>query len=119
MTWHSTVHGIHGTIFTAIAWEILLDELDPKSVDIDKCFPSEEEMKPLVYQAFEWIKKDTADECWKGYQKKLANWKSNRDKFEALLENWDEFKKSAKLWYPRNICVKKCTQQVHRPGTAR
>lgn len=102
-----------GTIFTAIAWEILLDELDPKSVDIDKCFPSEEEMKPLVYQAFEWIKKDTADECWKGYQKKLASWKSNRDKFEALLENWDEFKEEIRkvVVSPEHLC-----EEMHAAG---
>ena len=102
-----------GTIFTAIAWEILLDELDPKSVDIDNCFPSEEEMKPLVYQAFEWIKKDTADECWKGYQKKLASWKSNRDKFEALLENWDEFKEEIRkvVVSPEHLC-----EEMHAAG---
>ena len=102
-----------GTIFTAIAWDILLKEFDPKSVDIDSCFPSEEQMKPMVYKAFEWIKKDTADECWKGYQKKLASWKANKENFAKLLENWDEFKEEILkvVVAPEYLC-----KQMHAAG---
>ncbi|MCI8292204.1 MAG: sn-glycerol-1-phosphate dehydrogenase [Hespellia sp.] len=102
-----------GTIFTAIAWDILLKEFDPKDVDIESCFPSEEEMKPLVYNAFEWIKKETADECWSGYQKKLASWKANKDKFVDLLNNWDSFKEEILkvVASPEHLC-----EQMHAAG---
>lgn len=102
-----------GTIFTAIAWDILLNELDPAKVDVEKCFPDEEQVKPLVYKAFEWIKKETADECWRGYRKKLANWKENRDKFIALLKDWDNFKKEIRMAVasPEYLC-----RQMHAAG---
>lgn len=102
-----------GTIFTTIAWESLLTELNPDKVDIDSCFPSEETMKPLVYKAFEWIKKDTADKCWKDYQKKLARWNSNKHTFRTLLENWDQFKQeiSSQITSPEYL-----VKQMHAAG---
>lgn len=102
-----------GTIFTSIAWEILLNEFDPKSVNVDACFPDEETIKPLVYNAFEWIKKETADECWKGYKKKLASWKSNKQNFIDLLNNWDEFKSEIQkvVVSPEYLC-----KQMHAAG---
>ncbi|MDO4288196.1 MAG: iron-containing alcohol dehydrogenase [Eubacterium sp.] len=95
-----------GTIFTAIAWDILLNEFDPTDVDIDKCFPTEEQMKPMVYKAFEWIKKETADECWKGYQKKLESWKANRKQFERFLDEWDSIKAEIEkvVVSPEHLC---------------
>lgn len=102
-----------GTIFTAIAWDFLLDELDPKAVDIDSCFPEEERIKPLVYNAFEWIKKETADECWRGYQKKLASWRSNKERFAALLNDWDNFRQEIRqvVASPEYLC-----RQMHAAG---
>lgn len=102
-----------GTIFTAIAWDILLNEFDPKSVNLDRCFPSEEEIKPMVYNAFSWIGRETADECWKGYRKKLEDWHKNRDRFEELLAHWDEFKEEIKavMVKPEYLC-----KQMHQAG---
>ena len=97
-----------GTIFTAIAWEILLDEFDPTKVNVDACYPSEEEMHAKVQEAFGWIAQATADECWSGYQKKLASWKAVRPAFEALLAHWDEFAAEVKkhLVSPAYLCEK-------------
>ena len=102
-----------GTIFTAIAWDILLKEFKPGEIDVERCFPTEESMKPLVYKAFEWIKKETADECWSGYQKKLANWKSNKESFRNLLDDWDEFKEDIQkqVVSPEYLC-----RQMHAAG---
>lgn len=102
-----------GTIFTSIAWDLLLKELDPKKVNVDQCFPTEEQMKPFVYRAFEWIKKETADECWKGYQKKLAAWKAHKEDLAALLAHWDEFKAevSKVVVSPEYLC-----RQMHAAG---
>ena len=95
-----------GTILTAIAWDILLNEFDPTSVDLEKCFPTEEKMKSMVYESFEWIKKETADECWKGYQKKLENWKSNKENFKKFLRNWDIIKTEIQnvVVPPQHLC---------------
>lgn len=102
-----------GTIFTAIAWEILLEEFDPAKVDLDACYPDEEKMHGEVQRAFGWIAQTTADECWSGYQKKLASWKAVRPAFEDLLEHWDEFAAEVKkhLVSPAYLC-----QQMHAAG---
>lgn len=102
-----------GTIFTAIAWDILLKEFDPKKVDLDACFPTPEEMEGKVYEAFGWIAQSTADECWKGYRKKLADWTANKARFADLLEHWDEFKEEIQkvVTTPEYLC-----RQMHAAG---
>ncbi len=102
-----------GTIFTAIAWDILLKEFDPAKVDLDACFPTPEQMRPQVQRAFGWIAQSTADECWRGYQKKLASWTANKDRFADLLAHWDEFKAEIQkvIVTPEYLC-----QQMHAAG---
>lgn len=102
-----------GTIFTAIAWDILLKEFDPAKVDLDACFPTPEQMQPQVQRAFGWIAQSTADECWRGYQKKLARWTANKDRFADLLAHWDEFKAEIQkvITTPEYLC-----QQMHAAG---
>ena len=102
-----------GTIFTAIAWEILLSEFDPSKLDLDACYPSEEEMHGKVQEAFQWIGQEVADECWSGYQKKLASWKACRPRFEDLLAHWDELKAELQkqLVAPEYLC-----KQMHAAG---
>ena len=83
----------------AAAWEILLAELDPDSIDVESCFPEAAAMEPVVREAFADIDPTGAigDECWSDYGKKLARWKESRGNFEAFLNNWsrhrDELKK--------------------------
>lgn len=102
-----------GTIFTAIAWEIFLEEFDPKTVDFARCFPDKAAIKPMVYDAFSWIRRETADECWQGYQKKLESWHANRDKLKALLADWEGFKAEIKkvTVKPEYLC-----KQMHQAG---
>ena len=62
--YHGTQVAVSG-INSCIIWDYLLNEFDPKSVDLDKCYPSAEEMEPKVREAFDWLD-DThsaADEC--------------------------------------------------------
>ena len=95
-----------GAIFTAIAWDILLNELDPKKVDVDRCFPTPEEMKPKVFEAFSWINESVAEECWRGYQKKLENWHAHKQNFIDFLNNWDTYKEELKgrVVDPKFLC---------------
>ncbi|MGX8702589.1 iron-containing alcohol dehydrogenase [Caproiciproducens sp.] len=97
-----------GAIMTSIAWDFFLKEFDPSKVDIDRCFPGHEEMKPKVYAAFSWLDKDqhAASECWSDYEKKLTKWHSAQESFRSFLNNWDSFKEEAekKTLSPEYLC---------------
>jgi glycerol-1-phosphate dehydrogenase [NAD(P)+] len=68
----------------------LLDELDPAKVDIDKCYPTFDEMEKKVKAAF--IEKDPSgamgEECWSDYRQKLEGWYKARPQFEKFLADW-------------------------------
>ena len=40
---------------SGIIWDWLLNDFDPKKVELDKCYPSFEEMEPRVKAAFDWL----------------------------------------------------------------
>ena len=102
-----------GTVFATIAWDILLEEFEPKSVDIDACFPTEEEMKPIVHEAFSWISEQAAEECFSRYQKKLALWREQKETLKAFLENWDTFRTEIK---ERFVKPEYLVKQMHEAG---
>lgn len=93
---HDLPLGVHGaqvgvaTVPVSAAWETLFEELDPSQVDIDSCFPEPEAMESVVREAFAGLDPSGAvgDECWSDYSKKLERWRENRDRFEALLNDW-------------------------------
>ena len=106
-----------GAVLAAIAWDFLLKEFDPKSVDIGACFPSFDEMKPKVFAAFSWLDETqhAAFECWKDYEKKLTKWHAAKADFCALLANWDAFKAEVAQMVlpPEYIC--ECMQRAGAP----
>ncbi len=113
----------HGTqvavsaINSCIIWDYLLNEFDPKSVDIDKCYPTLEEMEPKVRAAFDWLD-DThsaADECWADYQKKLGKWHENKEKFRAFLDNFDDFKAVVAPWVKKPEYIAECMHKAEAP----
>lgn len=73
-----------------IAWSMLLDELDPAAVDLDRCYPSAEAMERRVRETFAELDPSGAmgAECWSDYEKKLEAWTAARPRFEALLADW-------------------------------
>ena len=93
---HGSPLGVHGaqvgvaTVVVAAAWEVLLEDLDPSTVDVDACFPQSEAMEPVVREAFAGLDPTglVGGECWSDYKMKLERWRENRDRFEALLKNW-------------------------------
>lgn len=114
--YHGTQVAVSG-INSCIIWDYLLNEFDPKSVDLDKCYPSAEEMEPKVREAFDWLD-DThsaADECWSDYQKKLAKWHENKEKFKAFLDNFDEFKKTVEPWVKKPEYIAACMHNANAP----
>ncbi|HLL98517.1 MAG TPA: iron-containing alcohol dehydrogenase, partial [Rubrobacteraceae bacterium] len=57
----------------AAAWEVLLAEFDPSALDLDRLFPEEPELEPVVRGAFAGIDPSggVGAECWSDYAKKL------------------------------------------------
>ena len=114
--YHGTQVAVSG-IISCILWDYLLNEFDPKSVDIDSCYPTAEEMEPRVRAAFDWLD-DThsaASECWSDYQKKLARWQANKDKFNAFLENFDAFKATVAPWVKKPDYIASCMHKANAP----
>ena len=97
--YHGTQVGV-GSVMSSIIWDWVLNEFDPKSVDLDKCYPSAEEMEPKVRAAFDWLDEEhnASNECWSDYSKKLAKWHDNKENFQKFLDNFDEFKAHVSSW---------------------
>ena len=102
-----------GTIFAAIAWDIVLNELDPKTVDVDKCFPAAEAMEPVVREAFSWISDTAAEECWSRYQKKLSAWHGQKEALRKFLDDWDSFRDEVRS---RLVTAEYLTKMMHEAG---
>ena len=112
--YHGTQVAVSG-IMSTIIWDYLLNEFDPKSIDIDKCYPTAEEMEPKVRAAFDWLDENhnASNECWNDYQKKLAKWHDNKENFKAFLENFDEFKAHVAPWVKKPEYI---TRGMHEAG---
>lgn len=114
--YHGTQVAVSG-IISGIIWDWLMNEFDPSSVDIDKCYPSLEEMEPKCKEAFDWLD-DThsaAEECWADYQKKLVRWHEHREEFKRFLENFEEFKKTVAPWLKKPEYIAKCMHEAKAP----
>jgi glycerol-1-phosphate dehydrogenase [NAD(P)+] len=74
----------------AIAFDVLMRELDPARIDLERCYPSAREMEAVVRDAFAEIDPSgrMAEECWSDYSAKLEAWHGARERFEALLADW-------------------------------
>ena len=111
--YHGTQVAVSG-IISEIIWDWLLTEFDPKSVDLEKCYPTLEEMEPKVKAAFDWLD-DThsaAEECWADYQKKLNRWHAHKAEFKAFLENFDAFKATVAPWVKKPEYVVDCMHKA-------
>ncbi len=82
------------TFPSLIGLGFLLEELDPKKVNIDKCYPTEDEMEKKVKDTFAHLDSSGAigQECWNDYKKKLETWHAMRPRFETFLANWEQEK---------------------------
>jgi glycerol-1-phosphate dehydrogenase [NAD(P)+] len=80
------------TIPVAAAWEFALAELDPLRVDLDRLFPDESALEPVVREAFAGIDPSggVGEECWSAYAGKLALWRRSRERVERFFEEWPE-----------------------------
>ncbi|MBR1455653.1 MAG: iron-containing alcohol dehydrogenase [Oscillospiraceae bacterium] len=114
--YHGTQVAVSG-ILSCIIWDYLLNEFDPSKVDIDKCYPSFEEMEPRVRAAFDWLDEahNASEECWSDYQKKLAGWHANREAFAKFLANFDAFKETVRPWVQKPAYIASCMHAAGAP----
>lgn len=114
--YHGTQVAVSG-IISCIIWDYLLNEFDPRAVDLDCCYPTAEEMEPKVKGAFAWLDEtgSASNECWADYQKKLAAWTANRKKFEAFLADFDEFKERVATWVKKPEYIAECMHKANAP----
>ena len=114
--YHGTQVAVSG-IISCILWDYLLKEFDPKSVDLDKCYPTLEEMEPRVKAAFDWLDGThaAANECWSDYQKKLTKWHAHREEFKAFLDNFDAFKAQVAGWVKDPAYIAACMHKANAP----
>lgn len=77
------------TIPTAVAWSVLLDEVDLGVVE-GGMYPSADDMEPIVRSAFASIDASgrVGTECWRDYERKLAAWHGNRDRVAQVMSEW-------------------------------
>lgn len=95
----NALHGAQvavASIISAAIWQKVFDELDPAAVDLDRCYPTHEQVRPMVLDAFARVDPTgkMGEECWKDYEKKLTRWHANKDTFKNFLDNWNEEKKA-------------------------
>ncbi|MET0771647.1 MAG: iron-containing alcohol dehydrogenase [Candidatus Limnocylindrales bacterium] len=87
--------GYHGaqvgvaTVVVAALWEDLLEDIDPARL-LDEP-PDPQVARAGIEQRFGVFDPsgETAEECWRLYQRKLAAWTAGRAAREALVADWD------------------------------
>jgi len=114
--YHGTQVAVSG-IISCIMWDYLLNEFDPKKVDLSKCYPTAEEMEPKVRAAFDWLdpQHNASNECWADYQKKLAKWEAHKAEFQAFLDNFDEFKAQVAGWVKKPEYIAASMHKANAP----
>ncbi|HLX58221.1 MAG TPA: iron-containing alcohol dehydrogenase [Ktedonobacteraceae bacterium] len=80
------------TLTAAGLYQRFLDNFDPAAVNIDTCYPYDEQLQRHIRHIFRAIDPTgaMARECWSDYSKKLALWRENRSRFERFCANWQQ-----------------------------
>jgi glycerol-1-phosphate dehydrogenase [NAD(P)+] len=92
----------------SVAFNLLIDELDPADVDVDACYPDPDAMRAEVLAAFAPLDPTGAmgEECWSDYAKKLSGWRGARAELESFLAGWPaERDRLRELVPPTEECV--------------
>src|SRR5262249_2457875 len=88
----------HGTqvaltsLLTTSGYQIFLDEFEPAEVNLEICYPMEQQMKARIEASFNPLDASgrVAAECWSDYQIKLEAWHAHRVAFEEALRDWPD-----------------------------
>jgi glycerol-1-phosphate dehydrogenase [NAD(P)+] len=80
------------TLLTTSAYQQLLEQFTPQTVDLERCHPGEPEMHKRVKTTFAPLDPSgkVAAECWSDYRQKLAAWHEHRKDFTNALADWPQ-----------------------------
>lgn len=89
LTQHGSQVALAAILGTA-AYQRLFDELEPDEVNLERCYPSPEEMHERVRQTFLQVDPSgkAGEECWNDYAPKLQAWHAHQAEFSAFLKDW-------------------------------
>jgi len=78
------------TLLTTEAYRIFLNEFEPAEVNLDRCYPTEAQMRVRIEAAFITLDSSgrVAAECWTDYALKLEAWHAHRADFAEALRDW-------------------------------
>lgn len=94
---HHLPIGLHGaqvgvaSLIGAAAWQLLFERLGEGAPALD--FPTDDELELRVRSAFDWCDPtgEKGAECWAGYSAKLADWRENKPRALAVLQDWKDY----------------------------
>ena len=80
------------TLLTTGAYQTFFDEFVPEEVNLENCYPTEQQMQARIEGAFNSIDPGgrVAAECWSDYRIKLEAWYAHRADFEEALRDWPD-----------------------------
>lgn len=80
------------TLLTTGAYQVFFQEFEPAEVNLERCYPTEAQMKARIEDAFSPLDPTgrVAAECWSDYKVKLEAWHAHRATFEAALRDWPD-----------------------------
>ena len=80
------------TLLTTGAYQTFFDEFVPEEVNLENCYPTEQQMQARIEGAFNSIDPGgrVAAECWSDYRIKLEAWHAHHADFEEALRNWPD-----------------------------
>ncbi|MEO8972780.1 MAG: iron-containing alcohol dehydrogenase [Ktedonobacteraceae bacterium] len=80
------------TLTAARLYQHFLNTFDPRTLNLDSCYPTDTAMQPHIQQLFSSIDPAgaMAQECWSDYATKLALWRQNRPRFVEFCNHWQD-----------------------------
>ncbi len=79
-----------GTLISACAYEMLIDEAQPHTLTPEQVYPVPESVRAQIDKHFAPFDPDGArrEELWRDCQAKLSLWHDQRDRWEAFCADW-------------------------------
>lgn len=89
------LHGAQVGVATLTAshlYQHFLNTFDPRTLNLDNCYPSDTAMQAHIQHLFARIDPNgtMAQECWSDYATKLALWRQHRSHFAQFCAHWQD-----------------------------
>jgi glycerol-1-phosphate dehydrogenase [NAD(P)+] len=106
------------TLLTTNAYQILFDEFEPAEVNLESCYPTEEQMRARIEASFQSLDPSgrVAAECWSDYKIKLEAWHAHRAEFEDVLRDWSNVRDQLRSMVKPPEVTASILQAISSPG---